>query len=183
MGGKGANLSSILRASQSALDYRHLNENFPSAESMAKIGTRLWGLAVACSERGVYFKLNAGRIGLATTPGAMLRFRDMQVGDAVLCCVSGLSIDGKYIYLDRYDHDWDYFDNQMRPSPEPEVGVYGREHRHESSCLADAGDSQVDPLLVRGLLADEAESLGALRAMDSWEVEPEDLGLPPDANL
>ena len=29
--------------------------------------------------------------------------------------------DGRYIYLDRYDHDWDFFDHQLRPSPEPEA--------------------------------------------------------------
>ncbi|CAE7203456.1 HAL3B [Symbiodinium natans] len=55
--------------------------------------------------------------------------QDVQLGDLVLCCVSGVSLDGKYIYLDRYDHDWDFFDHQLRPSLQPEVGAYGREHR------------------------------------------------------
>ena len=29
--------------------------------------------------------------------------------------------DGRYLYLDRYDHDWDYFDHQLRPARTPEA--------------------------------------------------------------
>merc|ERR1712008_622797 len=87
-------------ASNRALEYRNLNSHFPTAESMAKIGTRLWAYVATRTHRGIYFKLNAGRVGLASTPAAILRFKDVQLGDAVLCCVSGVSINGSYIYLD-----------------------------------------------------------------------------------
>lgn len=68
---------------------------------MAKIGTRLWACVAAKTDVGVFFKLNAGRVGTASTIGAAMRFRDAGVGDVVLCCVSGVSIDGSVIYLDR----------------------------------------------------------------------------------
>jgi len=164
------------RASERALQYRVLNSEFPSAASMAKIGTRLWALVAARTDTGVYFKLNAGRVGLASTPSAVARFKDVHLGDAVLCCVSGASLNGAYVYLDRYDHDWDFFDHQLRPSGEREVGAYGREHRHRSSLLE--GPGLPDPLLLRGLPA--AELRGGAEGLDAWDAGLEDLGLPED---
>jgi len=164
-------------ASERALAYREMNSDFTSASAMAKIGTRLWALVATRTDVGMFFKLNAGRVGLASTPSALLRFQDVQLGDVVLCCVSGVSLDGMYLYLDRYDHDWDFYDHQLRPCGEPEVGVYGREHRHESSLFTDSsGHAQTDPLLLRGLPG--ADYLAGPEALDEWETEPEDLGLP-----
>ena len=36
-------------------------------------------------------------------------------------CYRQLPKDGRYLYLDRYDHDWDYFDHQLRPARTPEA--------------------------------------------------------------
>lgn len=175
----GIPFSYLAHASDRAVEYRLLNREFPSAASMAKIGTRLWALVAARTDLGVYFKLNAGRVGLSSTPSAIARFKDVELGDAVLCCVSGVSLDGTYLYLDRYDHDWDYFDHQLRPSGEPEVGTYGREHRHWTSLLPGASPvGSLDPLLLRGLPA-SGEPEGA-DGFDAWEAGPEDLGQPID---
>merc|ERR1711933_137290 len=129
---RGSVAQEIALASARAVDYCFFNSEFPSAASMAKIGTRLWAVLATRTHTGIFFKLNAGRVGLTSTPSATARFADIQPGDAVLCCVSGVSVDGTYIYLDRYDHDWDYFDHQLRPCGVPEVGAYGREHRHRT---------------------------------------------------
>jgi len=160
-------------ASERALQYRLLNVEFPSAAAMAKIGTRLWAFLAAWTDTGIYFKLNAGRVGLAGTPSAMARFRDVQVGDAVLCCVSGVSQKGSYLYLDRYDPDWDFFDHQLRPAGSQELGAFGREHRHRPTVVALGAEP--DPLLLRGLPAAEGPTGGAV--LDAWEAGPEDLGL------
>lgn len=169
----------VLNACRQAVDYCFLNQEFSSAKDMAPRGTQLWALVTASTDVGVYCKLNAGRIGLVSTPSALDRFRDVEVGDVVLCCVSGLSLDGRYLYLDRYDHDWDFFDHQRRPSGEPEVGVYGREHRHRTTLLLDPVHSNADPLLLRGLPAGD-ELLGPEGRLDAWDAGPEDVGLPAD---
>eukprot|EP00933_Yihiella_yeosuensis_P067226 TRINITY_DN7196_c1_g1_i1.p1 TRINITY_DN7196_c1_g1~~TRINITY_DN7196_c1_g1_i1.p1 ORF type:complete len:321 (+),score=40.18 TRINITY_DN7196_c1_g1_i1:608-1570(+) len=160
----------MVHTSNRALDYRDLNREFPTAESMAKIGSRLWALAAARNDRALYFKLNAGRVGVVSTPSALSRFKDVQPGDLALCCVSGVSMDGSYLYLDRYDHDWDFFDHQLRPSGEPEVGVYGREHRHSTTSPALPDNGSMDPLLLRGLPAFNDST-----ALDAWEADSEDV--------
>eukprot|EP00439_Symbiodinium_sp_Y106_P044541 s1182_g5.t1 len=161
-------LEEFARASKRAAEYRVLNSNFPTAQSMAKIGTRLWALVASRTADKLLLKLNAGRVGMVSTPGALRRFKEVQLGDLVLCCVSGVSLDGRYIYLDRYDHDWDFFDHQLRPAQEPEVGAYGREHRFRTSLFSD----DVDPLLQRGLPGLQME------ATDAWDASPEDLDAP-----
>jgi len=168
--GGAALVEDIASASERSTDYCLLNQEFPTAASMAKIGTRLWAYVAAKTTQGMYFKLNAGRVGCVTTPSALSRFSDVELGDAVLCCVSGVSINGTYLFLDRYDPDWDYFDHQLRPSSDREVGAYGREHRYRTSV---AGEDGADPLLVRGLPA-----LELAEAVDAWEAGYEDLGLP-----
>jgi len=165
----GALLNEMVHASQRAADYCLLNREFPSAASMAKIGTRLWAYVAARTDVGIYFKLNAGRVGLASTAAAIDRFNDVRLGDIVLCCVSGVSINGSYLYLDRYDHDWDYFDHQLRPTGEREVGAFARELRYSPSLFAPPDD--VDPLIVRGLPGGET---GA--GLDDWESTYDDLG-------
>eukprot|EP00929_Paragymnodinium_shiwhaense_P088301 TRINITY_DN48599_c0_g1_i1.p1 TRINITY_DN48599_c0_g1~~TRINITY_DN48599_c0_g1_i1.p1 ORF type:complete len:485 (-),score=95.20 TRINITY_DN48599_c0_g1_i1:507-1907(-) len=175
-------LEDMAHASEQALSYRDLNTQFATPEAMAKIGTALWALVAAHNVRGLYFKLNGGRVGLASTPSALARFKDTEIGDLVLCCVSGVSMDGSYIYLDRYDHDWDYFDHQLRPSGEPEVGVFGREHRFKSSLFADGQSEHVDPLLTRGLPAADATLAGS-DGLDPWEADYEDMGQSADIDL
>lgn len=162
----------VVNACQRALEHRHLNEDFETAASMARIRTRLWGIVAAMTPEGIYFKLNAGRPGVACTPSSMGRFRDVEVGDTVLCCVSGVSMDGGYLYLDRYDPDWDYFDHQLRPSAEPEVGSFGREYRHLTRAT---DDGDIDPLVARGLPALQTLPGGDF---DEWETGTNDLGLP-----
>ncbi|CAK9102185.1 unnamed protein product [Durusdinium trenchii] len=159
----------IAEASALAADYRFLNREFPTAESMAKIGTRLWALMASRGRDKLLLKLN-GRVGMVCTPSALKRFKDVKLGDLVYCCVSGVSIDGRYLYLDRYDHDWDYFDHQLRPSSQPEVGAYGREHRFSTSMFS----HDLDPLFLRGLpgLADQA--------VDAWDASAEDVGMDPE---
>jgi len=138
--------------SKKAVEYCFLNSNITSPADMAKIGTKLWAWVAARTERGLFFKLNGSRNGVATTTGALRRFADTEPGDVVLCCVSGVSINGEFIFLDRYDHDWDYFDHQKRPAPTPEVGD-GREHRHIPSMFDDETRENIDPLLLRELPA------------------------------
>jgi len=181
-GGDQSILLEMQRASQRAAEYRLLNQDFPTAASMAKIGTRLWAYFASRTDSGIYMKLNAGRVGLVSTSAAIARFKDVQLGDAVLCCVSGVSIDGSYLYLDRYDHDWDFFDHQLRPSKEREVGVYGREHLHSPSLVE--GETVIDPLLLRGLPATaNADLLGKGAAFDEWDADHIDLGLPAELEL
>lgn len=182
-GGFARTSCAMAHASCQAAQYRYLNSEYSSAEAMAKIGTRLWALVVARTCTGLFFKLNAGRIGVVSTPSALSRFDDVQPGDAALCCVSGVSLDGSYLYLDRYDHDWDYFDHQLRPSGVPEVGAYGREHRHKSSLFVDPATSDVDPLLSRGLPASEGLHDEEGSRLDAWEAGPEDLGLHAEDDL
>lgn len=171
----------VVNACRRAVDYCFMNQDFEAAKDMAKIGTQLWAQVTARTDTGVYCKLNAGRVGLVSTPSALARFEDVQLGDMVLCCVSGLSLDGGYLYLDRYDHDWDYYDHQKRPTGEPEVGVYGREHRHAPSLFVDPVHSGVDPLLVRGLPAGD-DLQGAEGHLDAWDADPEDVGLPAEVD-
>merc|ERR1712194_661332 len=93
----------------------------------AKIGTPLWAHVSAISTTAIYFKLNLGkRFGVVNTPSALRRFlrnpedlaagtSQIRVGDAVRCVVSGVSVTGRYFFLDKYDHDWNYFDFGQRP--------------------------------------------------------------------
>ncbi|CAJ1355041.1 unnamed protein product, partial [Effrenium voratum] len=155
----------IVQGSRRAMDYCLLNQDFPTAQSMAKIGTRLWALVATRTNEKLLLKLNAGRVGMVSTPSALSRFQDVEPGDLVLCCVSGVSIDGRHLYLDRYDYDWDFFDHQLRPTGTPEVGAYGRELRHSTSMFA----PKIDPLVVRGLPGVEADA-------DPWDASGEDLG-------
>jgi len=165
----------LAHVSQRAVDYRELNSSFASAAEMVKMGTKLWAFVAARTGVAVFFKLNAGRVGLASTPSAICRFEDVELGDIVLCCVSGINIDGSYIYLDRYDHDWEYYDHQRRPAGDPEIGAWGRDCRHEASLLNqdDPLRSSTDPLLLRGLPG--AELLEQSEALDAWDADPEDL--------
>lgn len=72
-------------------------------------------------------------------------FRDVDIGDTCLCVVSGVSYDGSFLYVDRYDPDWDYHEFNKRPKPAGEIDLM-REVRHETSVFDDSG---LDPLLTR----------------------------------
>eukprot|EP00397_Hematodinium_sp_SG-2012_P050737 GEMP01059118.1.p1 GENE.GEMP01059118.1~~GEMP01059118.1.p1 ORF type:complete len:381 (+),score=89.22 GEMP01059118.1:110-1252(+) len=125
--------------------YARLNLEIQQPKDAAKIGTQLWGMAAARKDEALYFKLNLGRTGVACTPSALSRFKDIEVGDTVRCVVSGVSHDGSFLYLDRYDHDWDFHEFNKRPKP---AGTFdlGREVRHQTSALDTEG---LDPLLLR----------------------------------
>jgi len=77
-------------ASERAVQYCHLNADFAAPSDLAKIGTQVWvptdnaqlecrseALVAARTSVGIYFKLNAGRVGLASTPSAICRFEDV----------------------------------------------------------------------------------------------------------
>ena len=144
----------VIKASEGWLDYRHLNVELTEARLIEKIGTPVMGMVAAINDKGVYFKLNIGRTGVCSTPSALKRmllgsggFPPVQVGDTVELAVSGLSLDGKIVYVERRDPDWEYFDFQRRPS-HAKKGTSVEEYRHTPSLVEDAS---IDPLLRRGL--------------------------------
>lgn len=112
-------------ASGAWVSYYSLNSDIKSPNQAEKIGTPLLGMVASITDKGVYFKLNIGRTGVCCTPSALRRmlggsggFARVEVGDTVELAVSGASLDGKIIYVDRRDPDWEYFDFFRRPSPE-----------------------------------------------------------------
>ncbi|CAD7963954.1 unnamed protein product [Amoebophrya sp. A25] len=142
-------VDAVIRRSEHHIHYGGMNLEFAKAADAAKIGTHLWGLCCAVTSRGMYFKLNLGRTGICCTPSALGRFRDVRVGDAVRCTVAGVSIGGNFLYLDRYDPDWHYYDRRERPvdTESGQTCFFGRERRHSPSILSP--DLDIDPLLMR----------------------------------
>ena len=151
----GLSLKHVISASQRWIEYSQLNLEIGNNPSQVeKIGTPLLGMVAAINDKGVYFKLNLARVGVCCTPSAMKRmlkgsggFPPVQVGDTVELSVSGVSLDGKVLYVDRRDPDWEYFDYLRRPNPK-KVGTASQEYRHVTSII-NSGD--VDPLIRRGL--------------------------------
>lgn len=134
------------------VDYCHLNNEFEDGKAAEKIGTPILGSVAAITPRGVYFKLNLGRTGIACTPSAMKRmivgspsFPPVQVGDTIELAVSGKSVNGTALYVDRRDSDWEYFDFKRRPDRKK---IDSNEFHHEPSLVDNKGS---DPLLRRGL--------------------------------
>ena len=70
-------------------------------------------------------------------------------------------MDGKIVYVDRRDPDWEYFDFFRRPSPEK---MGSQEYKHVPSLLTEGSD----PLLRRGLGED-----GSVDSDDEGEVDHE----------
>jgi ribosomal protein S1 len=145
----------VVRTSQDWVDYCTLNLEISRPEEVEKIGRPLLGMVASITDKGVFFKLNIGRTGVCSTPSALKRmvrggsnFAPVQVGDTVELAVSGVSIDGRTIYVDRRDPDWEYFDFFRRPSP-TKKGTVVQEYRHIPSLVE--GEVGVDPLLRRGL--------------------------------
>ena len=148
-------IDSVLHSSEAWVSYREMNQKLEQPNMVEQIGTPLLGMVAAITDKGVFFKLNIGRTGVCSTPSALKRmllgtghFPPVQVGDTVELAVSGISIDGKTIYVDRRDPDWEFFDFFRRPDPK-KMDSPGQEYRHIPS-LVDGGTS-IDPLLRRGL--------------------------------
>ena len=164
----GISVESITHASDEWASYCGLNPEITKPEMVEKIGTPLHGMVAAITDKGVYFKLNVGRTGVCSTPSAMKRmivrspdFNPVQVGDVVELAVAGVSMDGKIVYVDRRDPDWEYFDFFRRPSPEK---MGSQEYKHVPSLLTEGSD----PLLRRGLGED-----GSVDSDDEGEVDHE----------
>lgn len=150
----GISESHVVDASEKWTEYASINTEISSAPEAWKLGTPLLGMVAAINDKGVYFKLNLGVTGVCCTPSAMKRmligttsFPPVQVGDTVELAVSGASVDGKIIYVDRRDPDWEFFDFLRRPNQRKKATI-SQEYRHEPSLV---GDQDVDPLLRRGL--------------------------------
>jgi exonuclease 3'-5' domain-containing protein 1 len=144
----------VFDASKLWTEYSGLNREIQSPQQAWKIGTPLLGMVAAINAKGVYFKLNLSFTGVCCTPSALKRMLKgtaclppVQVGDTVELAVSGASVDGKIIYVDRRDPDWEFFDFLRRPSPKKR-GTASNEYKHEPSLI---GEPDVDPLLRRGL--------------------------------
>jgi hypothetical protein len=160
----------VMDASSKWMEYRELNANLGTKE-VEKIGAPLLGMVASINDRGVYFKLNLARTGVCTTPSALKRmlngsggFPPVQVGDIVELAVSGISLDGKVLYVDRLDPDWEYFDFLRRPHP-GKRGTSVQEYRHNPSIVEHA---DIDPLLRRGLGPD-----GTIDSDDEGEIDHE----------
>ncbi len=144
----------LLEASEKWSEYSQLNTEFGKADEIWKLGTPLLGMVASINDKGVYFKLNLGITGVCSTPSALKRmlgktggFHAVEVGDTVELAVSGVSLDGKIVYVDRRDPDWEYFDFFRRPSPAKRDTI-SQEYRHSPSLIENSG---IDPLLRRGL--------------------------------
>ena len=147
----------ISEACDAWVDYCDMNPTITKPTEVEKIGYPIMGMVAAINDRGVYFKLNIGRTGVCSTPSALKRmlqgsrnFVPVQVGDTVELSVSGISIDGRTIYVDRRDPDWEYFDFFRRPSPSKKEST--QEYLHVPSVVENEGE--IDPLLRRGLSSD-----------------------------
>ena len=164
-------LPEVLQASGNWLDYRELNPELTEPRMVERIGTPITGMVAAINSKGVFFKLNIGRTGVCSTPSALKRmllgsggFPPVQVGDSIELAVSGISLNGSTIYVDRRDPDWEFFDFLRRPSPKKK-GSAVEEYRHVPS-LVEAGG--IDPLLRRGLGED-----GGIDSDDEDQVDHE----------
>ncbi|CAD7941929.1 unnamed protein product [Amoebophrya sp. A120] len=157
----------VSQTEKQCLQYPEFNLHLSKPSDAAKIGTVLWALCCAQSgshaarNKAVYWKLNLGRTGVTSTPSALGRLQTVAVGDAVLCVVAGVSLSGEFLYLDRYDPDWNYHEFRQRPVDASSQPVYyGRECRHQTSALFPE-TAAIDPLLVRDdqLLQEETDFL------------------------
>ncbi|KAL8273410.1 hypothetical protein Esti_002655 [Eimeria stiedai] len=115
----------VVAASENFVLYRHLNESFKSHQEMRNKGTLLEGkhqilsspklwtpkrmVAVRTPDK-IVFKLNTNAVGIVSSPAALKRFQDVQLGEIVSVCVVGDSQGGQYLYLDRHDGLFDFSD-------------------------------------------------------------------------
>lgn len=142
------NEDEICAISKSWAEYAYLNSEVD--RERIKIGTPLLGTVAAITDRGIFFKLNLGKTGVACTPSAMKRILALavQVGDTMELAVSGIAKNGTSIYVDHLDGDWEYFDFNRRPSKQKQkLGL--NEYLHVPSIIENP--DSIDPLLRRGL--------------------------------
>ncbi|PFH37372.1 3'-5' exonuclease domain-containing protein [Besnoitia besnoiti] len=134
----------VRRSCRKYLPYRHLNTHLNSPAEISATGAIIQGMVAARTCAGLTFKLNCGRNGVVSTPAALSRFHDVNLGDIVDVQVAGQSQDGQIVYLDRYDGLYNYWSLKERPRT-----------RHKTG-MALTSESEVDPLLL--LAPDEEET-------------------------
>ncbi|KAF4701747.1 exonuclease 3'-5' domain containing 1, partial [Perkinsus olseni] len=139
------------------VSYRHLNPQLKSAADVIKppadgvnrqsYGRKLQAMLASRTPTGeLFWKLNAApRVGFTTNPRPLQRFRDVAIGDIVDVCVSKVSWNGRFLYLDRYDHDYSYYDRSLRPRND-KVGTASQEYIHQSPAYFQEA-AETDPLL------------------------------------
>lgn len=105
------------KSRQNAEVYPQMNRHFEKPSEAAKVGTKLEAMLTSRKAEVLYFKLNLGcqRTGVTSTPSALKRLKQVEYFDVLSCAVSGVSIDGKFIYLDVWDPDFRQFDLKRRP--------------------------------------------------------------------
>ncbi|CEM09985.1 unnamed protein product [Vitrella brassicaformis CCMP3155] len=142
-GGSDAQIDvdSVLSASQRYVDYRVLNSGFDRPADIATRGTNVQGVLVSRVPSKLLFKLNCGRQGVVSTLSAIKRFRDVQIGEVADCVVSNVSVDGNYVYLDRFDALHDYWSLKQRPKSHYRPTRQADEHETADPLLV----PQVDP--------------------------------------
>uniref|UniRef100_A0A0G4I031 3'-5' exonuclease domain-containing protein n=1 Tax=Chromera velia CCMP2878 TaxID=1169474 RepID=A0A0G4I031_9ALVE len=140
----------VVRKSARYLEYCRMNSGFKSASELAKPGTLVQAMLVSVSDSSLKFKLNCGRLAVASSPAAVSRFRELEIGDIVDACVSSVSINGTFVYIDRFDPLHDHWTPEKRvkkqyfnSSPRVSVG-------DEGGALGDAytPPARIDPHLV-----------------------------------
>ncbi|KAF4678109.1 exonuclease 3'-5' domain containing 1 [Perkinsus chesapeaki] len=150
-------LTDAIEFSDHWVSYRHLNPQLKSAADVIKppedgvnrqsYGRKLQAMLASRTPTGeLFWKLNAApRVGFTTNPRPLQRFRDVSIGDIVDVCVSKVSWNGKFLYLDRYDHDFNYYDRSLRPRND-KIGSASQEYVHQPPAYYEES-SDTDPLL------------------------------------
>ncbi|CRH03706.1 exonuclease, putative [Plasmodium relictum] len=105
----------VLEKSKDFVNYCFLNSRYKLPNDLAKRGNIIEAMLVSKSLINCVFKLNSTRKGIACTPSSVAQFRDVNVGDVVLCVVSNKSIDQKVLYLCKHDDVYDYWNLKERP--------------------------------------------------------------------
>ncbi|GAW79664.1 3'-5' exonuclease domain containing protein [Plasmodium gonderi] len=105
----------VLEKSKDFINYCFMNSRYKLPVDLAKRGNIVEAMLVSKSMLNCVFKLNSTRRGIACTPSSVAQFRDVKVGDVVLCVVSNKSIDQKILYLCKHDDVYDYWNLKERP--------------------------------------------------------------------
>ncbi|SBT74884.1 exonuclease, putative [Plasmodium malariae] len=105
----------VLEKSKDFINYCFLNSRYKLPTDLAKRGNIIEAMLVSKSIINCVFKLNSTRKGIACTPSSIAQFRNVNVGDIVLCVVSNKSIDQKILYLCKHDDVYDYWNLKERP--------------------------------------------------------------------
>ncbi|ANQ06891.1 Uncharacterized protein PCOAH_00010580 [Plasmodium coatneyi] len=105
----------VLEKSKDFVNYCFMNSRYKLPVDLAKRGNIVQAMLVSKSMLNCVFKLNSTRKGIACTPSSVAQFRDVKVGDVVLCVVSNKSIDQKILYLCKHDDVYDYWNLKERP--------------------------------------------------------------------